>query len=400
MTLYSYIGRSEDGSTKKKGEIEAANRGEAAKRLREMGLTPVSIDEAKKGLALGFLKKKVPLREKVIFTRQLAVMVKAGLPLVEALGALQRQTTNKTFVEVIQDLINEVRGGETLSNVMLKHKGIFPEVYIAVVKAGESTGQLSDVLFTLAEQQEKQAELIAKVKGALMYPAIILIALIGVIGLIVFFVLPSMESIFTDYGADLPLTTKLLFSFSNFAKDYYWVLAIMAVVGFYLLRLAISRPKGRLVYDRFVLIVPVFGNLTKKVYMANFARTMAMLTKASLPILQSIRIVRRTISNKHYDAAFNRILKAVENGEPLSKTLNKEPIFPPMVTQLTALGEQSGELESVFLEIARFYDSEVDNITRNLAALIEPIMLITMGIGVAFVVASVLSPIYKLVETF
>jgi len=400
MVLFDYSARTEDGQTKKKGEIEAANQLEAAQQIRELGLMPIAITEQKKGMELKFLKRKVPLREKVIFTRQLAVMIKAGLPLVEALQALQKQTSNSTFIEVIDDLITEVRGGETLSNVMLKHKDVFPDIYIAVVKAGESTGQLSEVLFTLADQQEKQAELIAKVKGALMYPAIILVALIGVIGLIVFFVLPSMQSIFADYSADLPITTKLLFSFSTFAKDFYWIIAIILVVLFYLLRLGVSRPRGRLIYDRIVLITPIFGDLTKKVYMANFARTMGMLTKASLPILQAIKIVRGTISNKHYDAAFSRILVAVENGQPLSKTLVKERVFPPMVVQLTALGEQSGELESVFNEIARFYDSEVDNITRNLSALIEPIMLIIMGAGVAFVVASVLSPIYKLVETF
>lgn len=400
MTLYDYLARGKDGSSKERGQVEAASTSEATQKLRGMGLVPMAITEPKKKVNLTFFKKKVPLREKIIFTRQLAVMTKAGLPLVNALQALKKQTTNPTFIEVIDDLITQVRGGQALSVVMTKHTKVFSEVYIAVVSAGESTGQLSEVLFTLAEQQEKQAELIAKVKGALMYPAIILIALLGVVGLIVFFVLPSMQSIFADNNAELPATTRFLFGFSKFAQNYYWVLAIVAVVGFYLLRLAVSRPNGRLIYDRFVLIVPIFGDLTKKVYMANFSRTMAMLTQASLPILQSIKIVRRTISNKHYDNAFNRISKAVENGQPLSKAIEKEPIFPPMITQLVGLGEQSGELESVFKEISRFYDSEVENITRNLAALIEPVMLIVMGIGVGFVVASVLSPIYKLVETF
>ena len=209
-----------------------------------------------------------------------------------------------------------------------------------------------------------------------------------------------MQSIFADYGAELPLTTRILFSLSSFAQNYYWVFAIIAVVGFYSLRYAVSRPKGRWVMDKLILMMPVFGDLTKKVYMANFSRTMAMLVQASLPILQSIKIVRKTISNVHYDAAFRRISKAVESGQPLSTAIGKEAIFPPMVTQLVNLGEQSGELESVFDEITHFYDAEVDNITSNMSALIEPIMMIVMGVGVGFVVASVLSPIYKLVETF
>ncbi|MEX1051865.1 MAG: type II secretion system F family protein, partial [Patescibacteria group bacterium] len=314
MTLFEYSARKPDQADKEKGEIVADSIGEATKKIRERGMTPISITEksAKKGLS--FKRRSVPLREKIIFTRQLAVMVKAGLPLVNALQALQKQTENNYFKEVIDGLINDVRGGEPLSKVMDKSPKVFPEVYVAVIRAGESTGQLSEVLMTLAEQQEKQAELISKVKGALMYPAIILIALLGVVGLIVFFVLPSMQSIFTDYDAELPLTTRLLFSTSNFAREYWWVLLLVTVAAIYALRLWVARPNGRLVYDRVRLIIPVFGGLTKKVYMANFARTMSMLTKASLPILQSIKIVQKTIANKHYDSAFNRIALAVENG--------------------------------------------------------------------------------------
>ncbi|MEX0594535.1 MAG: type II secretion system F family protein [Patescibacteria group bacterium] len=400
MTTYSYSAKTPEGGTNEKGEIEAESTNEAASKLREKGLLPITIGLPKKKLDIRLFKKKVPLREKIIFTRQLAVMVKAGLPLTSAIQALRKQTENSKFQEVLDDVIIQVRGGQTLSSIMGKHTDVFPDVYIAVVRAGESTGKLSEVLFTLAQQQEKQAELISKVKGALMYPAVILVALIGVIGLIVFFVLPSLQTIFADFGSELPFTTKLLFSTSTFAQRYYWLIALILIALFYLLRFSISKPRGRLVFDRFVLIMPVFGDLTKKVYMANFARTMAMLTQASLPILESIKIVRRTISNKHYDNAFVRISQAVENGQPLSKAIGREPIFPPMVTQLINLGEQSGELESVLGEISRFYDSEVDNITRNLSALIEPIMLIIMGVGVAFVVTSVLSPIYKLVENF
>lgn len=400
MTLFEYSARAPDEPEKEKGEIIADSVGEATKKIREQGLIPISITEKVANKGFSFQRKSVPLKEKIIFTRQLAVMVKAGLSLVNALQALQKQTSNKYFQDITQQLIIEVRGGQPLSKAMDKFPQVFSEVYVAVIRAGESTGQLSEVLYTLAEQQEKQAELIAKVKGALMYPAIILIALLGVVGLIVFFVLPSLKTIFDDYDAKLPLTTRLLFATSTFAREYWWIILIVIAILIYGLHLWVKQPGGRLIYDRFRLIMPVFGGLTKKVYMANFARTMAMLTKASLPILQSIKIVQKTIANKHYDAAFSRIANAVENGQPLSKTIAREPIFPPMVTQLVALGEQSGDLESVLNEIARFYDSEVDNITRNLSALIEPIMLIIMGIGVAFVVSSVLSPIYKLVDTF
>lgn len=400
MPIFSYTARSSGSAKRQSGQIEAASQAEAGQALQAQGLLPLSLTEGatKTGLLGG--SKKVPLKEKIIFTRQLAVMIKAGLPAVKALEALGRQTSHKHFKKVIDQIIKEVKGGQALSVVMAKYPKVFPEVYVAVVRAGEQTGQLAEVLFNLADQQEKQAELIAKVRGAMMYPAIIFIALIGVVFLIVFFVLPSLQTVFRDFGAELPLTTRALFAVSEaFRKYFYIVLPVLIGIG-YVIKVWFSRPRGRLIYDKIVLKFPIFGSLTTKVYMASFSRTMSMLVRASLPILQSIKIVQKTINNKHYDAAFNRIARAVESGKPLSGAIAKEPLFPPMISQLTTLGEESGNLDAVLDEITRFYDSEVENMTKNLSTLIEPIMLIIMGIGVAFVVASVLSPIYKLVSNF
>lgn len=400
MQRFSYLARDRATHKPVRGEIESDSATNASNKLREQGLMPVTVKAVGRGLKLSFKPKGVALRDKVIFTRQLAVMTKAGLPLVNALQALGKQTDNKYFKEVLEKVVVEVKGGQPLSKILTKFPKVYPDVYVAAVRAGENTGQLAEVLFNLAEQQEKQAELIAKVKGALMYPAIIFIALIGVVGLIVFYVLPTLQTVFADYGSELPLTTRLLFGTSEILRKYFLLVLIFFVAVVYAIRLWTKRRSGRVVYDRFKLSVPVFGSLTKKVYMANFARTMAMLTHASLPILESMKIVQKTINNTLYDDAFNRINTAVENGQALSKALEREEIFPPMVPQLTALGEESGNLETVFQEIARFYDSEVENMTKNMASLIEPIMLIVMGLGVAFVVASVLSPIYKLVGTF
>lgn len=402
MPIYSYIVKTAAGKTEK-GQVESESSAEATKKLRSTGVIVLQLregnDEKSKFSLTGFLNR-VSLKEKIIFTRQLSVMVKAGLPIVKALEALKKQTQQNYFKEVIDSLAVQLKGGQTLSQSMAKHPKVFPSIYIAVVKAGEETGQLSEVLLNLAEQQEKDADLIGKIKGAMIYPIIILLSLVGVAGLIVFFVLPSLEGIFADSGQELPILTKILLGTSSFLRKYFLYTLPVLIAAFYGLRLWFKTTTGQKVYDKAKITFPIFGPLTKKVYMARFSRTLAMLIKASLPILQSIRIIRKTIANVHYDEAFERIVKQVESGKTLSSAIGREPLFPPMVAQLTSLGEESGTLEGVLLEVATFYDKEVDTTSRNLSTLLEPLLLILMGVGVAFVVAAVLGPIYGLVQNF
>lgn len=402
MPNYSYQARNLAKGGIEKGRVDADTLAEANKKLRQQNLLVLQLREesqGKEGSHFG-QRKKVPLKEKIIFTRQLSVMIKAGLSIVKALEALKRQTQNKYFREVIDTLVLELKGGQTISKAMTRFPKIFPEIYIAVVKAGEETGQLSEVLLNLSVQQEKEADLISKIKGAMIYPIVILCTLIGVGFLIVFFVLPSLQGIFTDSGQQLPILTRLLLGTSNAIRKYIYIFIPIMVGIFFMLRYWFQKPSGRRIYDKLKISAPVFGSLTKKVYMARFARTMAMLIKASLPIIQSIRIVRKTINNVHYDGAFERIERLVESGKPLSVAIDREALFPPMVSQLTNLGEESGTLETVLLEVSDFYDKEVDTISRNLSTLLEPLLLIIMGIGVAFVVAAVLGPIYGLVQNF
>lgn len=402
MPIFSYTVK-KTGAKPQKGQIESESLTEATKKLRADGFLVLELREgASQGrkLSIGFLSKRVSLKEKIIFTRQLSVMIKAGLPIVKSLDALKRQTQQKYFKEVIESLSTQLKGGQTLSKAMMKYPKVFSEIYTAVVKAGEETGQLSEVLLNLADQQEKEADLIGKIKGAMIYPIIILLSLVGVAGLIVFFVLPSLEGIFADSGQELPFLTRMLLGTSTAIRKYFLIILPVMIASFYGMRLWFKTKTGRSFYDRLKISVPIFGSLTKKVYMARFSRTLAMLIKASLPILQSIRIIRKTISNVHYDAAFQRIDKLVESGKPLSTAIDREPLFPPMVSQLTSLGEESGTLEGVLLEIATFYDKEVDTTSKNLSTLLEPLLLIIMGVGVAFVVAAVLGPIYGLVQNF
>src|SRR3989344_9027705 len=350
MPIYSYIGKKPGTAKNVKGELHADDLGQANKTLRAQGLIVLHLalydEKASSPFHFSLNRKKVPLKEKIIFPRQLSVMIRAGLSIVKALESLSRQTENEFFKETIHDLITQVKGGTVLSKAMMRHPKVFADVYVAVIKAGEQTGQLSEVLLNLAEQQEKEADLIGKVKGAMIYPAVIFCLLIAVLVLIVVFVIPSLQSIFTESGATLPVLTRLLLRLSHIIRHFYWII-IPAFVGlFFLLKMWVATAFGREIYDKAKFSMPIFGTLTKKVYMARFARTMAMLIKASLPILESLEIIRKTISNVHYDRAFERIQREVESGKTMSVSVGKEPLFPPMVSQLISLGEESGSMES------------------------------------------------------
>lgn len=401
MAIFAYQARNTSGATEK-GVIEAGDRSMAIKELKGRGVMILALDESSDKshvLSLSF-RKRVRLQEKVIFSRQLSVMIKAGLPLVKAIEALEEQSENQYFKSVLKEIIQDIEGGQPLSKALTKHPKVFSEIEIAVMRAGEQTGKLSDVLLTLAQQQEKDAELQSKIKGAMIYPAVIFTALIGVVILVIFMVLPSLEKVFADVGSDLPLQTRILLGTSSAIRRFAWLIVLVIVGGTYLIRMYCRTDKGRHIYDISKLKVPVFGSLTRRVYMARFSRTMAMMTKSSLPILQSIEIVRKTISNSLFEAAFTRIEESVRTGHAFSEAIRKEKMFPAMVSQLSALGEQSGTLDEVMLEVADFYDKEIDQITKNLTTLLEPFLLIVMGIGVAFVATAVLGPIYSLAGKF
>lgn len=401
MSSFQYRAKHPQESKVVTGTVEAESTGEANAKLRAQGLLVLSIKEGATAnhFQLSFKRQKVTLKEKIIFTRQLSVMIKAGLPIVKALQALAAQTESAYFKTVLQDMIVRVRGGTTLSQAMRRYPKIFPEIYTAVIRAGEETGQLAEVLLNLAIQQEKDADLIGKIRGAMIYPVFILVVLVLMIIIIVYFVLPNLQHVFADSGQKLPLITRVLLGSSTILRQYgIYVLGLLVAAGV-ALRYWTKTEAGGKFFDRLKISLPVFGNLNRKIYMARFSRTLAMLTKASLPILQSIKIVRQTINNRYYDPAFNNIERLVESGKPLSAAMEKEALFPPMVSQLTSLGEQSGDIESVLLEVADFYDKEVNAISQNLSALIEPLMIVIIGAGVALVVIAVISPIYNISST-
>ena len=399
MPNFSYTAKSVTDDKPENGVVQADTTGQAIQKIKAIGLVPIALKETKhKSMSLSVILKRIPLKEKIIFTRQLAVMNKAGLPLVKAVDSLRRQTTNDYFKTVLSQIATDIKGGSLMSKAIERFPKVFPEMYVSVIKSGEQTGQLSTVLFELADQQEKDADLISKVRGAMIYPAVILSALVGVVVLILVFVLPSLQTVFADAGATLPLATRFLLGASSFTTNYWYIILIIIAGSYVGLHFFFKTRRGMLIYDKLKIRIPVFGTLTKKVYIARFARTMSMLTKASIPILQAVKIVKQTINNIYYQEAFERISRKVEGGKTIAQAIEVENLFPPMVTQLISLGEESGTFDASLTEIANFYDKEVDSMSKNLATLLEPMLIILMGLGVAFVVAAVLGPIYGMVQ--
>lgn len=401
---YTYSAKNQQGKLQT-GVIDAPNETAAAKALHEQGffvleMKPIGkeLGGLSKELKIPFLGSRVSLKDKIIFTEQLAMMIKAGLPLLDAFSALEEQTENKYFSAVLTEIAKEVKGGKPLSETMARYPKIFPKLYIAIVRSGEKSGKLDEVLERLAEQFQKDYDLISKIKAAVTYPIVVIAALIGIVILMLVFVVPQLKTIFADMGAELPLVTRIVLGTSDLIRNF-WYIWIMVIIGLVLgFRFWTKTKTGAMIWDRFKLKIPLIGPLTRKIYMARFSRTMGALVASGLPMLEIIETVSMVLNNQVYVQAFKKIYQDIENGITLSETLKKQRIFPAMIYHLVAVGEKSGKLDYVLLSVADFFDKEVENTTANLATLVEPILIIIIGAGVGLVVASVIMPIYSLVN--
>lgn len=397
---FSYRAKTTDGVITK-DVLEANSEKEAVKILSEQKLFVLDITEDKAqniaGLELNFLSS-VSLKDKIVFTKELAMMIKGGLPLVDALESLQEQTENKNLSRATKDIANDVKGGMALSKALAKHSNIFQKLYIAIVSSGEQSGKLDEVLEKLAEQLQKDYDLIAKVKSAISYPLVIVVALVGIMVLMMIFVVPKLKDIFTDMGAELPLITRIILGISDWLVKFWYIallIIVALIIGFYL---AGKNAKTAYSLDRVKVRLPIFGELIKKIYFARFARTMGTLVGAGLPILNSLATVKEVVNSPYLADYFDRISAEVESGVALSTSMRKQKVFPAMICQMLAMGEKSGRIDNVLFDLADFYDKEVTNTTANLASLIEPILILVVGAGVGLAVASVIMPIYSLVN--
>lgn len=379
------------------GEVEANSEEEVINALKKEGLSLLYLTpKTKFQLNIPFLGG-VPLKDRALFFRELAILIKAGIPLVNGLETLSTQSKNKTLAKALALINGEVKGGSPLSVAFKKHPKIFPPLIVNLVATGEKSGKLEEILFRIADQLEKQHELNIKIRGALIYPILILVALIIVLTIIFVFIIPQLKKIFDEINIVLPLPTRIVLGTSDFVLRFGFLIVIVFAILLFLVQLGKKFLSIKRIVDRLKMKIPIFGPLLEEVYVATFARTLAVLTTSGLPVLQAIETTKGVMTNINYQESLDKVRDAVENGAALSSALAQFSPFPPLLSSLIKVGEETGELSEVLNSLADFSEREVENTTRNLSATIEPVLTIVMGIGVGLVVASVIMPIYQLV---
>ncbi len=396
MPAFKYTAKDQNGNTVT-GVLEAPDQAQAVGAVRKMNLVPVSVSLSSKGFSLTiFRKRNASLDDMVIFSRQLATMVDAGIPLVGALDILQDQADNKFFSGVITKVRNDVESGSSLSDALAKHKNVFSSLFVNMVKAGESSGMLDEIMDRLAEYMEKTSALNKKVKSALIYPAVVTAMALAITLLLLLKVIPVFKTIFADFGAQLPAPTAALLSVSDFLQRYILVIFIAVVLAATALGRYFKTEKGSLRIDRFLLKMPIFGILFSKVAVSKFTRTLSTLIKSGVPILSAFEIVGKTSGNRVVEMAIDDVRKNVREGENIAEPLAKSKVFPPMVTRMVAIGEQTGQLEKMLSKIADFYDQQVDAAVSGLTSLIEPLIIAFLGIVIGGIVICMFLPIFKM----
>lgn len=400
MPNFIYKSKDQQGAVHQ-GEVEADSPRSAAILLRKKGLVVISVTQ-KQDADNNFFSSiftKISFSEIVTVTRQLATMVSAGLVLSEAIDILEEQQTNTKFKKVLNEISDDVKGGLTLGQAMAKHPAVFPSLYINLIKSGETSGKLDQVLLRMADNLEKQREFQARVKGAMIYPAVVITMMLGVIFLMIVFVIPRLTSIYSQSSLELPLPTRILIGVSGFAANYWWLVLIILVLSFLIFKRWKATPEGRVAYDGFLLKVPLVGKIITNVTLANFCRTFALLVSAGIPLLEAINIVEGITDNSIFKNALKQAYVGVERGLSFSSLISVG-VFPKIVGQMVRVGEETGKVDEIFFKLADYFESESDHMVRNLTTAIEPIILVILGLGVAFLVISIILPIYNLTTAF
>jgi len=404
MPEFIYTARTPEGALKK-DRMVMKDEQSLANYLRNQGLilTSAKVQKKRKEGGINALLSRfsgVPTVQKIFFTQNLEVMVRTGFSLANALKTIAQQTDHKKFKEVILELQRDVESGVTFSNSLAKHPQVFSELFVNMIAAGEVSGKLDEVLKRLTIQMKKDHALVAKVKAALTYPAIVVIAMV-VIGIaMMIFVIPQLLSIFSEANVQLPLPTRILIWLSNFlAKDGVFVLIGLIILIIIFNRL-MKNKKFRSGYHKILLKTPIISGIIKKINLARFTRTLSSLLKTDIPIVQTFQIIAKVLGNVHYSNAMLLAADKVKQGVSIAKTLSEKPdLFPPIATQMISIGEESGTIDSISEEIANFYEESVDETMANLATIIEPVIMLILGVGVAVLAMAVILPIYSLSQT-
>lgn len=398
MPVFEYTARSVSGQAER-GSMLARDVAELELKLRERGLVLTTSSVGHQKSKAGWLGRfqSVPMVQRIFFTQYLHVMIRAGFSIARALDTLAQQTTNKYFRTVIHELQHDVEAGMAFSKSLAKFPRVFGELYVNMVAAGEASGKLDEVLERLAQKMKKDHGLIAKVKGALTYPIIIVIVMFAVAILMTVIVIPKLTEIFVESGAELPIATRMLIAISNFLVQQ----GLFVVVGLVVLLIVLGRfartKRGRTIFDSFFLHAPVMGPIIRKISLARFSRSLASLLQTNIPIIEAFAIISRTMGSVHYRQALEQTGSGLKSGSSIAKNLEQYPkLFPPLTRQMIAIGEESGSLDTIANELASFYEEEVDQTMSNLSSIIEPILMLVLGLGVAGMAIAVILPIYSL----
>ena len=396
MPIYKWEGKTLKGVVKK-GEMEAATEGAIRIHLRQQNIIPTKISAKGKEITISFpFGKRVPQRAIAIFTRQLATMIDAGLPLVQSLEILASQQDNKIFKGILREIREDVEGGSTFAGALKKHPNVFNDLYTNLVVAGEEGGILDNILNRLAAYIEKAEALKKKVKSALVYPSVIVTVAIGVVIILMVFVIPVFETMFSSAGQNLPLPTMIVVEMSKFVRKYIFIVVPAIILAIFLLRKYHHTENGKTVMDRLLLKAPVFGDLFRKIAVARFSRTLGTLVSSGVPILDGLNIVSKTAGNKVIETAILNARASIREGETIAEPLGRSNIFPPMVIQMISVGESTGALDSMLTKIAEFFEDEVDVAVSNLTSMLEPLLMIFLGVVIGGVVIAMYLPIFSM----
>jgi len=383
------------------GLVEAADREYVGEILEEKGFSVVAISLVSGGKrsGLNFLNR-VGVKDIVIFSRQFSVLISANVAMVQALKILMDQTNNLILKMIVSEIADEVDAGSNLSEALSKRPKVFSNFYISVVKSGETSGKLDEVLNYLADEMEKDYDMMSKIRGAMIYPAFVLCSL-GVVGVVMMvFVVPKLTTILEESGGELPLTTRILIGTSAFMSNYWWLLLIIIAALIFASRFYVSNPKGRRQLDYFKLKLPIFGHLFQLVYLVRFTRSMNTLIVGGVTISNSLKVAAEVVGNKIYQELIEETIKEVEDGNSISSVFQNSKTIPKMVSQMLSIGEKTGKMDIILDRITNFYGREVSNMVANLMTLMEPIIMVIMGVAVGIMVAAVILPMYNLASSF
>ena len=399
MKKYVYEARDSASNKIVKSTVQADSENAAAKLLTAQGFIPLKIEteDERKGF-FARLSGRVTAKDKIVFTRQLATLIGAGLPLAQSMRTVHEQTQNKKMQEIVQEVIADIEGGKQLSDSFAKHPEVFDKVFIALVSAGEASGTLDDALRRVAAQQEKDAAMMSKIKGALTYPVIVLVVILLVIGFMLFTVVPQVKNLYKDLGKELPLLTQVMVGTADFFINYWWIVVILLGIGGYFFGQWLKTESGIRWKDLFKLNVPMFSGMFRKLYMARFTRTGQTLLSTGVAMLDMLQITSEAVNNTVVSEGITRSIDKVKGGKALSASLKNEEYVLEMVPQMIKIGEQSGKIDDMMGKCAQIYEDELDEEIRTISTAIEPVLMVVLAVVAGGMVGAILFPIYSLVN--